>query len=94
MTERNNESQALTQFKAHLNSSTFYFNEERFPENESNEDARVKCTTFENGEWLSGAFARVVFLQTDFHSADVVPDNVGRFQFLNLSLAPTGSAWF
>ena len=43
MTGKINESEAVAEFKVHLNSSELYLNEHQFPANESDEGAFQKC---------------------------------------------------
>ena len=47
VTMKDKEEEAVTEFKKYLNSSELYFNEDPFPENESNEDAYLKCKSIE-----------------------------------------------
>ena len=43
ITKKENDDEAVREFRNHLNSSAMYFNENPFPENESNEEAYRKC---------------------------------------------------
>jgi len=43
ITMKDKEEEAVTEFTKYLNSSELYFNEHPFPENESNEEAYLKC---------------------------------------------------
>ena len=43
ITMKDKEDEAVTEFTKYLNSSELYFNEHPFPENESNEEAYLKC---------------------------------------------------
>jgi len=43
ITMKDKEDEAVTEFTKYLNSSELYFNEHPFPENESNEEAHLKC---------------------------------------------------
>ena len=47
ITKKDKEEEAVTEFKKYLNSSELYFNEHPFPENESNEEAFLKCKSVE-----------------------------------------------
>lgn len=47
VTKKDGEEEAVTEFKKYLNSSEMYFNEHPFPENESNEEAYLKCKSIE-----------------------------------------------
>ena len=43
ITRKDKDEEAVTEFKKYLNSSELYFNEHPFPDNESNEEAFLKC---------------------------------------------------
>ena len=43
ITKKENQDEAVHEFRKHLNSSAMYFNEHPFPENESNAEAFFKC---------------------------------------------------
>lgn len=47
ITNKDKEEEAVTEFTKYLNSSELYFNEHPFPENESNEEAYLKCKSVE-----------------------------------------------
>ena len=47
ITKKDKEEEAVTEFTKYLNSSELYFNEHPFPENESNEEAYLKCKSVE-----------------------------------------------
>ena len=47
VTKKDKEEEAVTEFKKYLNSSELYFNQDPFPENESNEEAYLKCKSIQ-----------------------------------------------
>lgn len=50
ITGKNNEQQAMEEFKKRLKSQSMYFNDEKFPENESGKDAFSRCTSMEEAK--------------------------------------------
>ena len=50
MTGENVDQTAITKFRAKLNSSESYFNEEPFPEIESNKTAHTRCSDIEGAK--------------------------------------------
>lgn len=50
ITGKKNEQQAIEEFKEHLKRQSMYFNDEKFPENESGKDAFSTCTSMEEAK--------------------------------------------
>ena len=50
ITGKENEQQAMEEFKKRLSSQSMHFNDEKFPENESGKDAFSKCTSMEEAK--------------------------------------------
>jgi len=55
ITKKENDDEAVLEFRKHLNSSEMYFNEHPFPENESNEEAFRKCKSEKGANVLISA---------------------------------------
>jgi len=55
ITKKENDDEAVLEFRKHLNSSEMYFNEHPFPKNESNEEAFRKCKSEKGANVLISA---------------------------------------